>query len=162
MIKAKAYTTRRITASGKKFQRSLEDLKKSPYVAIGVQSEDGAAVHDGGVTMADLMSIHEFGTSDGHIPERAPIRSNDAKNVPRYKKLTRDLLKSIVFKHKGVSEALAILGEAVQNDIKAGIKEGLPPPNAPSTIARKGSSTPLIDTGILLNSIRYKVNERGD
>lgn len=162
MLKARAYTTRRITEDGKKFRQSLIELKKSPYVSIGVQSEDAAAVHDGGVTMADLMSIHEFGTSDGHIPERAPIRSNDARNAPKYKKLSRELLKSIIFKHKKVREALAILGETVQNDVKGGIKEGLPPPNAPSTIAAKGSSTPLVDKGILINSVRYKVNEDGD
>ena len=33
-------------------------------------------------------------------------------------------------------------------------------PNAPATIARKGSSTPLIDTGALLNSITYEVRKK--
>jgi len=31
------------------------------------------------------------------------------------------------------------------------------PPNAPITIARKGSSNPLIDTGQLMNSVTWQV-----
>jgi hypothetical protein len=43
--------------------------------------------------------------------------------------------------------------------MKARIAEGIPPPLAEATIARKGGgkTTPLINTGQLRNSIGYKV-----
>jgi len=37
------------------------------------------------------------------------------------------------------------------------IKSGVPPPNAPSTIKKKGSSTTLIDSGDALGSIDHKI-----
>ena len=37
------------------------------------------------------------------------------------------------------------------------IKSGVPPPNAPSTIKRKKSSTTLIDSGDALGSIDHKI-----
>lgn len=39
------------------------------------------------------------------------------------------------------------------------ISDGIPPPNEKSTILRKGSSVPLIDTGQLRSSIRHKVKQ---
>jgi hypothetical protein len=45
--------------------------------------------------------------------------------------------------------------------IKQRIANGIAPPNSPYTIARKGSSKPLIDTGQLRNSITYQVEIGG-
>jgi len=47
--------------------------------------------------------------------------------------------------------------DACKNYIKAGNNLA---PNAPSTIAQKGSSKPLIDTGSMLNSITYAVRKK--
>jgi len=41
--------------------------------------------------------------------------------------------------------------------IQQRISSGIAPPNSPVTVARKGSATPLIDTGQLRSSIRSKV-----
>lgn len=37
------------------------------------------------------------------------------------------------------------------------VEEGVPPPNAPSTIARKGHGRTLIDEGIMLSEIDYRI-----
>lgn len=49
------------------------------------------------------------------------------------------------------------VGLWAQGSIQQRISDGIPPPNAESTIRRKGSSTPLIDTGQLRTSIKYRV-----
>ena len=47
-------------------------------------------------------------------------------------------------------------GEYVPHD-EAEAATGIPPENAPSTIRRKrGSTTPLIDTGVLRSSVSYR------
>ena len=42
------------------------------------------------------------------------------------------------------------------------ISAGIDPPNAESTIAKKGSSTPLVDNGTLRQSITYVLEGDGD
>lgn len=56
-------------------------------------------------------------------------------------------------------KAMRLIGLQIVGDIKQRIANGLQPPNAESTIARKGSSTPLIDTGQFRNSIASEVLE---
>ena len=41
------------------------------------------------------------------------------------------------------------------------IKEGSFVPNAPSTIRKKGSDKPLIDTGRLRQSVNYHIKPKG-
>jgi hypothetical protein len=45
-------------------------------------------------------------------------------------------------------------------DLRAHVRAGLEPPLQPATIRRKGSSTPLIDSGRLLQSFAYEVRSR--
>lgn len=56
------------------------------------------------------------------------------------------------FKRFGVSAKGALQRAMMRSDLYA--------PNAPSTIARKGSSRPLIDTGTLIRSVDYEVRMR--
>ena len=49
------------------------------------------------------------------------------------------------------------LGEKVVADVQRKIVALKDPPNAPSTIAKKGSANPLIDTGRLRQSIDFEV-----
>jgi hypothetical protein len=53
--------------------------------------------------------------------------------------------------------ALGLLGTKAVGEIQKRMARGIKPDNAPSTIAAKGSSTPLIDTGRLRQSVTYAV-----
>ncbi|MDF7681191.1 hypothetical protein PT300_11600 [Enterobacteriaceae bacterium ESL0689] len=52
------------------------------------------------------------------------------------------------------------MGEKLAGEVKRKIQSGIAPPLDPKTIARKGSSRPLIDTGNLLQSITYEVRDK--
>jgi HK97 gp10 family phage protein len=59
---------------------------------------------------------------------------------------------------KGPHEAaLKIIKTAIQDKIMSNV----PPPNAPSTIARKGSSNTLRDTDEMLNSVDIRISDEG-
>ena len=63
---------------------------------------------------------------------------------------------------KGVTQAAARVGNYGASQVKKGIVSGSPggqtfAPNSPLTIARKGSSSPLIDDGDLVGSITYQI-----
>lgn len=54
-------------------------------------------------------------------------------------------------------EALNLLGESMKQDIQREIIDLREPPNSPATIAKKGSSNPLVDTGHMGDSVTYKI-----
>ena len=59
---------------------------------------------------------------------------------------------------QGALEALGVFGKGlVQEKISTGDFE----PNAPSTIRKKGSDKPLIDTGRLRQSVNYVIKPKG-
>jgi hypothetical protein len=124
-------------------------------VSVGVQGADADADH-GGITMAQLAGVHEFGSNN--IPERSFLRFTILANQKRYLELMRQLGNGILIGRFDVPTALGIFGEQVVSDVKARITSNIAPALAPSTIQRKGSTTALIDTGRLLNSITWTLS----
>jgi hypothetical protein len=55
------------------------------------------------------------------------------------------------------------LGQQMVSDVNQTVRSGagVPPPLKPATIARKGSSRPLVDTGRLLSAITWVVTLAG-
>lgn len=137
------------------------------FVKVGVlASKGGEAKHeDGKMSLIEIAATHEFGSSDGRIPERSFIRQTFFVNArEELVKMQAELAKKIVTGGMDPLKALGILGTwgaaAVKKTITDQMTSG--PENAPSTIARKGSSTPLIDTGLLKNSVSHEVVTNGD
>lgn len=75
----------------------------------------------------------------------------DKNNIP-------ELLKSLPQEKERI---LRLAGAFLEGRVKETIQRGRPdwPPLKPSTVKRKGSDKPLIDTGKLLNSITHKVED---
>ena len=109
-----------------------------------------------------LMAVHEYGTEDGHIPERRPIRLTIEDNADKYTKRFKQGLDKVLKDEMSVDTALKSIGEEAAGDVKITIMNGLTPPLADSTVrARKDNSNkPLYDTGELVNSITYEVRDK--
>ena len=73
--------------------------------------------------------------------------------------ILKKLLQRVIAGELTEDAALEQFGAWSKGEIQARIARGVPPPNAASTVKRKGSSTPLIDTGILRSSIDYEVRK---
>ena len=139
-------------------QKSVKDAKGRSVVKVGIQEEAGGHKEsEGALSVADVASFHEFGTE--HIPERSFIRMPIQDNKKELQELQRKLLRDTILGSKSIGESLAIIGEKAQSDMIAAINAGIEPELDPATIAAKGSSTPLIDSGQLKQSIRYKVED---
>ena len=67
------------------------------------------------------------------------------------------LIGQILTGRSSVKKALNLLGVQIASLIKRKITILRDPPNAPSTIAQKGSTNPLVDTGRLRASINHEV-----
>ena len=137
-----------------KLEKRLRQLQKSPHVAVGILQDE---VHDEHFSMVDLAMVHEYGSRDGHIPERSFIRSTcDAKKKDHIK-LIGKLHSKLLAGHLSTKQALSIIGEVVAKDMVQTINQGIEPGLAAATIKRKGSSKPLIDTGRLKGCITHEV-----
>jgi hypothetical protein len=107
------------------------------------------------MTVGDLATIHEYGLG---VPERSFVRawadSNQQANEAALKAAAERVVRGSA---PSAQVALDQVGLVFVGSIQARMAGGIPPGNSPATIARKGSSTPLIDTGQLRASIRHKV-----
>ena len=132
-------------------------------VVVGI-TESSDAAREGGVTNAQLLYLHQNGIPSHNIPPRPVLKPAIQE------KETNSAIKSML--RAGAARAMAgdvsgaeayynKAGMLGQNACRKYISEGGNlAPNAASTIARKGSSTPLVDTGSMLGSITYEVRKK--
>lgn len=133
----------------------LRALMPDGMVTVGIHEDAGFAETDyGDLTMATLGAIHEFGTSD--IPMRPWL-------VPGVEAATQEILDTIeegIEEGRDPTQILNRVGLVAAGEVQMYITELRTPPNAPSTIAAKGSDNPLIDTGAMRRSVTYQI-QRG-
>jgi hypothetical protein len=110
-----------------------------------------------GITIAQIASIHEFGSKDGTIPERSFMRSALADHSKEFKRLTKKVCDQVLMGRTDKKKGVGILCQKVVDWFAAKIDENVPPPNTQATIDRKGSDHTLIDTGQLKNSLDWEI-----
>lgn len=137
-----------------KFLRFVNGVSGGAAVLVGIQGKEAQASHEEGAreTVGEIASRHELGLG---VPERSWLRAwvdENQKTIREdLRKVMRQVLRGKMTKEQGVE----ILGLKYVGAIQTRISNGIQPANAPSTIARKGSSTPLIDTGQLRSAITH-------
>lgn len=127
-------------------------------------------------TIAQRAVWNHFGTKGGAsgggwggpIPER-PFLSNAMRdNRDAYRAnmtvAAAGILRTIVTDGPAagraeLQKALSKLGILAQGDIQAEITALSSPPNSPVTIALKGSSNPLIDSGEMRQAVTWKIED---
>lgn len=110
-----------------------------------------------GINMASLALVHERGSAANNIPPRPFMRQTRERSQYRFTRLLRGLYKQVLAGKASPQNGLAQLGVAYEGEMKNTFTTGSFVPLKPATIARKGSSRPLIDTGRLRQSIVSKV-----
>lgn len=89
------------------------------------------------------------------VPAREFMSSSFVENLDALKALIDRLYVRIINGKITTLQALMLLGEFSVSKMKRKIRNLKEPPNHPVTIARKGSSNPLIDTAQMINSITH-------
>lgn len=132
-------------------------------VTVGIHGQDAGATGSFDERSLDnvaLGAIHEFGAPGAGIPERSFLRAAFDANVKKYVRILLLGAKKIVAGTGTAKQAVGLAGEANVADTVNRINAGIPPPLKAATIARKGSSKPLIDTGQLKGSIKPVVTKK--
>ena len=85
------------------------------------------------------------------IPARRWLDTGVISGIKQYEEALEDL------QPETIADALEVVGIEASSATRTYMRDLRTPPNAPSTIKKKGSSNPLIDTGEMVQSVDYKV-----
>lgn len=162
---------RPVVVKRSKLLAQLRELGATPkHVVVGVLGAKGAEKHrerdaegnerPGENTVAEVAQWNHYGTST--IPARPFLTIAMQWHKAELRKTQARLAVGILQSKLTLDQALGLLGQAATNAVKQTIADGVSPDNAPATVHKKGSSTPLINTGQLRGSITYEVREGGE
>lgn len=119
-------------------------------VRVGVLEN---ATYPDGTPVAMVAFWNEYGTRTS--PVRAFFRTTVSENKKNWVLSVQNLMKI----HNDPKQVMGLIGVHMQEQIVQSINTWSDPPNSAYTIAKKGSSKPLIETGVLMRSIKSEVGE---
>ena len=140
---------------GDQFEKGMQEISRmlgrGRGVRVGFMSR---ATYPDGKPVAMIAAINEFGAPRAGIPPRPFFRNMIARKSGEWPAAIADLLRE---NNYDAAKVLEITGHAISGQLRQSIIDTNEPPNAPSTIERKGHSKPLVDTGHMLKSIDFEV-----
>lgn len=127
------------------------------------------AKYENGTPIAYVAAIQEFGTQSngGFIPPRSFMRTTIAEKGKDWSDLAVKAAKKML-KGASLSDMLNLIGMQARGDIQKKISQIQSPPLAESTIynrvrrsrSGKASTKPLVDTGMMLQTIQNVVEPK--
>lgn len=140
-------------------------------VDVGILQDKGSFKdEDSGITLAGYAAVNEFGSEDGHVPERSFLRSTVDERQDEYgRELDRAMGEAVDGAIRGgqsgalaaLDRGLGRLGARAARDVQSKIRAGGEPfkKNAPSTLSAKyPADKPLIEEGRMRQSISFAVD----
>lgn len=148
----------KLTEEGKRFMEAIRELGEL-QVRVGFQRGREIS-QENGVDLCDIASWNELGTST-NIPSRPFLRDSVDKHAEEINAFLEAQTKLLV-KGTSAQQVLKNIGMFQKAKIQEEITDGSFEPNADSTIWKKGSDHPLIDTGLMRNSVNYIICRKGE
>lgn len=143
------------TAEGKRIMQELDELQN---LLVNVGFQEGQKYPDG-TSLVDVAAWNELGTVN--MPSRPFMRKSVDDNEEKIVKFLQAQVKDIISKGKTAKQAFEAIGVFQKGLVQETIVDGNFEPNSPATIKKKGSSRPLIDTGVMRDSVNYVIEKKG-
>ena len=119
-------------------------------VRVGVLEN---ATYPDGTPVAMVAFWNEYGTRTS--PVRAFFRTTVSEQKKNWVLSVQNLMKM----HNDPKQVMGLIGVHMQEQIVQSINTWSDPPNSAYTIAKKGFDKPLVETGLLMRSIKSEVGE---
>ena len=132
-------------------KKELDRLGGGKFVTVGIH-QGAADPAEGDLTMAALGATLHFGDG-GKIPPRPWLDTG----IEAGASLIAGTIAQGASANLDLDQILEQVGVVAVGAVQEYMTELQTPPNAPSTIAKKGSANPLIDSGILRASVTYAI-----
>lgn len=131
-------------------KKELDKLRGGKFALVGIHESAGSTA-DGELTMAQLGAIQHFGNDK--IPARPWLDIGVEQGAKEY----IETIKEGIADGLTGDQILEQVGNLAVGYVQQYVVDLKDPPNAQSTIDKKGSSNPLIDTGAMNQSITYTI-----
>lgn len=132
-----------------RLRQILAGLQQGGPDAVKVGFPAGRAASD----VLDIAVWNHFGTR--RIPARPFIKVAFFRGRAAARGMMERMARAIIAGQMTMQQALGLMGQWGMGQIQTTIASSIPPPNAPSTVERKGSSTTLIDTGRMRQAVTW-------
>lgn len=143
---------------GDKFEAYMENMRRrlnepGAQVRVGFLAR---AKYPDGKPVAMIAAIQNWGAPRAGIPPRPFFSNMIAVKGPTWPAGIATQLRATGYDRR---QTLLRVGEGVAGQLRQSVIDTNSPPLAESTIARKGFTKPLVETGHMLNSIDYEIVE---
>jgi len=145
-----------------RIEKMLSDLlAKAKVRSVKVGYWVGENHEEDGTDLTVVARANEYGTK--RIPQRSFLRSTVDEDREVINRFMENQLRAYTEGKNSLLGAITGIGVKVVGLVKSKIKKSKSwaVPNSPVTIALKGSSTPLVDTGEMRNKVDYRVDFEG-
>ena len=136
-----------------KLTQMLDKYRKTGNVSMRVGIM-GDKTYPDGVKVAQVGVDNEYGVPERNVPARPFFRAtieNNRADLP-------DKVASLMQKHD-VETALRLVGDHMVGQLSDSVQTWTEPPNAESTIRKKGYNAPLRETKQLARSFSYEIEK---
>ena len=144
-------------SGGEKLEAYLRKMAKRVQNpgTLSVGFLEGATYADG-TSVPLVAAVDEFGSA--HSPPRPFFRNMIAEKHGEWGPALGEVLKANDYDAR---TALGAMGEGIKGQLQQSIADFDSVPLAPSTIRAKGSDKQLVETGHLMNSVDWSLEEPG-
>lgn len=136
--------------AGRVLRRIASSITGPQSIKVGFPSGTG-------IDIVERATRNEFGTTG--IPERPFFRNALTAHRDDYRRLLVHDGRRLLTGRMRIEAVMNRLGLSAVGHIQQSIVDLRTPPNSAQTIAAKGSSNPLIDTGEMRQSVTYIVQQ---
>jgi hypothetical protein len=148
----------KVTDNKKGFNRLVKALKDMASLAVDVgYFGDKKHPESENYTVVGIAGVHEFGAPKANIPERPFMSTTFDERLNENNARIKKGYQEIILGKISVTAFLEGLGELNASWVRGMIDKIQFPPLRAATIARKGSSKPLIDTGTMKNYCNKRI-----
>lgn len=144
-----------VLKGGDKLERKLKEIADKLQGSGGVKVGflEGGRYEDG-TPIAAVAFWNEYGTA--HIPPRPFFRTAIDNQSGAWAETLAGAVKHYDYDTNQVMNAM---GVKISEDIQQSIAGWQAPPNAESTVRKKGFDKPLIDTGVMQRAVDFEVTK---
>lgn len=132
-------------------------------VQVGIVEPTNYGPDNDNLSVAQVWQWQEEGVPAQNIPTRPAIRVGFMTPIKKgsYDKMFAESMQRIASGNSTFKQEYTRIGVQAKVDLKKAVADWDTPRNAPYTVELKGFDNPLIDSGLLYESIDFKVDKKG-
>ena len=132
-------------------------------IQVGIVEPTYYGPDNDNLSVAQVWDWQESGLPAQNIPTRPAIRDGFMAPIKSgsYNEMFVKSMQRIAEGKSTFKQEYTRIGTKAKVDLKKAVADWDTPPNAPFTVAEKGFNNPLIDSGLLYESIDFKIDKKG-